>query len=76
MPLSVSVRATHLGSPTSPPAHPKTPISKKDRDTIEKSSGRWLNELARQSETTGFDLNAWIPGWEAGGSERQIPGRN
>jgi len=48
----------------------------KHRDTIEKSSGRWLNELARQSETTGFDLNAWIPGWEAGGSERQIPGSN
>ena len=48
----------------------------KDRDTIEKRSGRWLKELARQSQTTGFNLNAWIPAWEAGGSGRQIPGRN
>ncbi len=48
----------------------------KDRDTIEKRSGRWLKELAHQSQTTGFDLNAWIPGWEASGKGRQIPGRN
>jgi hypothetical protein len=48
----------------------------KNRDTIEKLFGRWLKELARQSQSTGFDLNAWIPAWEAGGSGRQIPGRN
>ena len=45
-------------------------------DTIEKRSGRWLKELARQNQTTGFDLNAWIPVWDACGSERQIRGRN
>jgi hypothetical protein len=46
------------------------------RDTIEKRSGRWLKELAHRSQTTGFDLNTWIPAWDAGGSGRQIPGRN
>ncbi|HRH98908.1 MAG TPA: hypothetical protein PLB55_23415, partial [Prosthecobacter sp.] len=45
------------------------------RDTLEKRSGRWLKELARQSQTTGFDLSRWIPAWEAGDG-RQIPGRN
>jgi hypothetical protein len=34
-----------------------------------------LNQLA-QAAGTGFDLNAWIPAWEAGGSGRSIPGRN
>ena len=34
----------------------------KDRNTLEKHCGRWLKELARQSQTTGFDLSAWIPG--------------
>jgi hypothetical protein len=48
----------------------------KDRDTIEKRSGRWLKELAKQRQTTGFDLNAWIPAWDASGTGRQIPGRN
>jgi hypothetical protein len=48
----------------------------KDRDTIEKRSGLWLKELAHQSQTTGFDLNAWIPTWESVGSVRQISGRN
>ena len=55
---------------------PENVYFQKDRDTIEKRSGRWLKELARQSQTTGFDLNAWIPAWEAGSSGRQIPGRN
>lgn len=57
----------------------RPPVSayfQKDRDTIEKRSGRWLKELARQSQITGFDLNAWIPAWEADGSGRSIPGRN
>jgi hypothetical protein len=48
----------------------------KHRDTIELRSGRWLKELACQSQATGFDLNTWIPAWESGGSGRQIPGRN
>jgi len=55
---------------------PESPYFQKDRDTIEKRSGRWLKELARQNQTAGFDLNAWIPSWEAGGSGRLIPGRN
>jgi hypothetical protein len=76
VPLSVSVRATHIGSPTSPLAHPESPYFQKDRDTIEKRSGRWLKDLARQSPNPGFNLNAWIPAWEAGGTGRLIPGRN
>jgi hypothetical protein len=55
---------------------PENPQFQKTRDTIEKRSGRWLKELARQSQATGFDLNAWIPTWEAGGGGRQIPGSN
>jgi hypothetical protein len=55
---------------------PDSPFFQKDRDTIEKRSGRWLKELARQNQATGFDLNAWIPAWDAGGTGRQIPGRN
>jgi hypothetical protein len=31
---------------------------------MEKGSARWLKDLARQSQTAGFDLNAWIPVWE------------
>jgi hypothetical protein len=55
---------------------PKNPYFQKDRDTIEKRSGRWLKELAQQSQTTGFNLNAWLPAWGAGSSTRSIPGRN
>lgn len=55
---------------------PESPYFQKDRDTIEKRSGRWLKELAHQSHAAGFDLNAWIPSWQAGSSGRQIPGRN
>jgi hypothetical protein len=56
---------------------PDNACFQKDRDTIEKRSGRWLKELASRSQTAGFDLNAWIPSWEAvGRSGRQIPGRN
>ena len=55
---------------------PDNAYFQKDRDTIEKRSGRWLKELARHNQTAGFDLNAWIPAWEAGVGGRQIPGRN
>jgi hypothetical protein len=48
----------------------------KDRDTLEKRSGRWLKELAKQSQTTDFDLNAWISEWDGDGKGRQLPGRN
>lgn len=46
------------------------------RDTIERRSGRWLKHLARQGQAPQFNLERWIPAWEAGGSGRQIPGRN
>jgi hypothetical protein len=49
---------------------PENPQFQKNRDTIEKRSGRWLKELASQSQTTPFDLNAWIPAWETRGSGR------
>jgi hypothetical protein len=55
---------------------PDSPYYQKDRDTIEERSGRWLKELASRSQAAEFDLNAWIPAWEAGSSGRQIPGRN
>lgn len=55
---------------------PENAYFQKDRDTIEKRSGRWLKDLARQNQATGFDLNAWIPAWEAGVAARSIPGRN
>jgi hypothetical protein len=54
---------------------PENPYFQKDRDTLEKRSGRWLKDLAHQNQTIGFDLNAWIPAWETGGGS-QIPGRN
>jgi hypothetical protein len=54
---------------------PKNPHFLKNRDTIEKRSGRWLKDLAGQSQVAGFDLNAWIASWKAGGSVRHIPGK-
>lgn len=53
----------------------KNPYFLKTRDTVEKRSGRWLKELARQSQANGFDLNAWILAWEEnteGGRIRSI----
>ena len=55
---------------------PENVYFQKDRDTIEKRSGRWLKELARQSQIAGFDLNAWIPAWDAGVAGRSVPTRN
>jgi hypothetical protein len=49
---------------------PDSAYFQKDRDTIEKRSGRWLKELAHQSHTTGFDLNHWISEWSLGFLER------
>ncbi|MCX6840195.1 MAG: hypothetical protein NTX35_20640 [Verrucomicrobia bacterium] len=40
---------------------PDSVYFQKDRETIEKRSGRWINELTCQSQATGFDLKAWIP---------------
>jgi hypothetical protein len=55
---------------------PDNAYFQKDRDTLEKRSGRWLKELARRSQTVGFDLNAWIPSREAGVTGRSIPEMN
>ena len=60
--------------PTTRP--PDNAYFQKDRDTLEKRSGRWLKELVRQSQTTEFDLNNWILAWDGSGKGRQIPGRN
>lgn len=44
---------------------PNNPLFQKDRDTLEKRSGRWLKDLARQSQaSTGFDLDRWITDWD------------
>lgn len=55
---------------------PENPQFQKNRDTLEKRSGRWLKDLARQSQVDGFDLSQWIPDWEAAGAARTLPGRN
>jgi hypothetical protein len=55
---------------------PESAYFQKNRDTIEKRSGRWLKELARQSQTAGFDLNGWIPAWETGLTGGKMPRRN
>ena len=54
---------------------PENPHFQKNRDTIEKRSGRWLKDLAAQSQTAGFDLNAWISEWVAGNKDRPLPTR-
>ena len=55
---------------------PDSVYFQKDRDTLEKRSGRWLKDLARQNQTTGLDLNAWILSWEAAGSGHQNSSSN
>jgi hypothetical protein len=55
---------------------PENPHFQKNRDTIEKRSGRWLKALAGQSQVAWFDLNTWLPAWDAGGTGRQFYGRN
>jgi hypothetical protein len=55
---------------------PESPHFQKNRDTLEKRSGRWLKDLASQSQITEFDLDEWIPVWDTAGIGRQIPGRN
>ena len=52
---------------------PELPCFQQTRDTIERRSGRWLKELARQSRAPAFDLEGWIPGWKTGANGRQIP---
>lgn len=39
---------------------PESPCFQLTRDTIERRSGRWLKDLARQSQAAAFDLERWI----------------
>jgi hypothetical protein len=55
---------------------PESAYFLKTRDTIEKRAGRWLKDLVFQSHHAGFDLNAWVPSWDASGSVQKIPVRN
>jgi hypothetical protein len=55
---------------------PENPHFQKTRDTIEKRSGRWLKDLAGQSQIAEFDLNVWIPAWDSAGTDRKISERN
>ncbi len=49
-------------------AHPPESVYfQKDHDTLEKRSGRWLKDLARQSRAPAFDLEVWAPAREANG---------
>ena len=51
-------------SPTLRRVPPDSPYFQKDRDTVEKRSGRWLKDLARKSQVARFDLDRWIPAWK------------
>jgi hypothetical protein len=51
---------------------PENTYFQKDRSTNETRSGHWLKELARENQAVGFDLNAWIPTWEARGIDPLI----
>lgn len=46
---------------------PENTYFQKNRSTVEKRAAHWLNESSRENQTVGFDLNAWIPAWEARG---------
>jgi hypothetical protein len=46
---------------------PELPCFQQTRDTIERRSGRWLKDLARESRAPAFDLEMWTPAWEANG---------
>ena len=50
---------------------PDNQYFQKDRDTIEKRSGRWLKELARNSAALGFKLDEWISSWDPGSANRR-----
>ena len=47
---------------------PEIACFQQNRDTIERRSGRWLKDLASQSQAPEFNLGAWIPDWEAVGN--------
>jgi hypothetical protein len=51
-----------------PPEHP---LFQNSRDTLEKRSGRWLKDLADQSQSAGFDMDAWIFAWNPSSAGRR-----
>jgi hypothetical protein len=55
---------------------PENAHFQKDRDTIEKRSGRGLKDLTGQSQVARFELDRWIPAWKTLGTGHSIPGRN
>jgi len=55
---------------------PKNTHFQKNRDIIEKRSGRWLRDSASKFRTAGFDLNAWITVWDVSGTGSQLSGLN
>jgi len=40
------------------------------RDTIERRSGRWLKDLARQSQSPEFNLERWVQEWQTGNGSK------
>jgi hypothetical protein len=55
---------------------PENTYFQKEHDAIWNRSALWLKDLARQSQTTGLDLNVWISVWKTILTGRSIPGRN
>jgi hypothetical protein len=55
---------------------PENPLFQKSRDTLEKRSGRWLKDLARQSDDPFFELLTWIQKWDTTSKSHQFAGRN
>lgn len=51
---------------------PQSACFQRTRDTIERCSGGWFNDLASHSQAIGCDLNSWIPIGEADGSKPDI----
>mgnify|MGYP002624727230 CR=1 FL=1 len=55
---------------------PESVPFQKQRDTLEKRSGRWLKDLARESQSAAFDLDLWLSGWAAVGNDHPLASRN
>jgi len=51
---------------------PELPCFQQTRDTIERRSGCWLKDLARQSQAAEFNLERWITVWKAGSTWEKL----
>lgn len=51
---------------------PQSACFQRQRDIIERRSGRWLKELALHSQILGFDLERWILEWDKEGVSPSI----